>query len=61
MRPFEIGLVLPLWDSFEDGSTSRWVEIRDLALRAEDAEGMARQAEALKKIEGDEGTFWRYA
>ena len=36
MRPFEIGLVLPLWDSFEDGSTSRWVEIRDLALRAEE-------------------------
>jgi alkanesulfonate monooxygenase SsuD/methylene tetrahydromethanopterin reductase-like flavin-dependent oxidoreductase (luciferase family) len=36
MRTFEIGLVLPLWDSFEDGSTSRWVEIRDLALRAEE-------------------------
>jgi alkanesulfonate monooxygenase SsuD/methylene tetrahydromethanopterin reductase-like flavin-dependent oxidoreductase (luciferase family) len=36
MRPFEIGLVLPLWDSFGDGSTSRWVEIRDLALRAEE-------------------------
>ena len=36
MRPFEIGLVLPLWDSFEDGSTSRWVKIRDLALRAEE-------------------------
>ena len=36
MRPFEIGLVLPLWDSFGDGSTSRWVEIRDLALGAEE-------------------------
>jgi alkanesulfonate monooxygenase SsuD/methylene tetrahydromethanopterin reductase-like flavin-dependent oxidoreductase (luciferase family) len=36
MRPFEIGLVLPLWDSFVDGSTSRWVEIRSLALRAEE-------------------------
>ncbi len=36
MRPFEIGLVLPLWDSFDDGSTSRWVDIRDLALRAEE-------------------------
>jgi alkanesulfonate monooxygenase SsuD/methylene tetrahydromethanopterin reductase-like flavin-dependent oxidoreductase (luciferase family) len=35
MRPFEIGLVLPLWDSFVDGSTSRWVDLRDLALRAE--------------------------
>jgi len=36
MRPFEVGLVLPLWDSFEDGSTSRWVDIRNLALRAEE-------------------------
>ncbi len=36
MRPFEIGLVLPLWDSFVDGSTSRWVDIRRLALRAEE-------------------------
>jgi alkanesulfonate monooxygenase SsuD/methylene tetrahydromethanopterin reductase-like flavin-dependent oxidoreductase (luciferase family) len=36
MRPFEIGLVLPLWDSFVDGSTSRWVDLRDLALRAEE-------------------------
>ena len=35
MRPFEIGLVLPLWDSFDDGSTSRWVDVRNLALRAE--------------------------
>src|SRR5258705_386167 len=38
MRPFEIGLVLPLWDSFADGSSSRWVDIRDLALRAEELE-----------------------
>jgi alkanesulfonate monooxygenase SsuD/methylene tetrahydromethanopterin reductase-like flavin-dependent oxidoreductase (luciferase family) len=36
MRPFEIGLVLPLWDSFVDGSTSRWVDVRNLALRAEE-------------------------
>src|SRR3954453_20256842 len=36
MRPFEIGLVLPLWDSFVDGSTSRWVDIRSLARRAEE-------------------------
>jgi alkanesulfonate monooxygenase SsuD/methylene tetrahydromethanopterin reductase-like flavin-dependent oxidoreductase (luciferase family) len=35
MRPFEIGLVLPMGDSFVDGSTARWVDIRDLALRAE--------------------------
>jgi alkanesulfonate monooxygenase SsuD/methylene tetrahydromethanopterin reductase-like flavin-dependent oxidoreductase (luciferase family) len=25
-----------MWDSFVDGSTSRWVDIRDLALRAEE-------------------------
>ena len=36
MRPFEIGLVLPMGDSFVDGSTARWVDIRDLALRAEE-------------------------
>ena len=32
----EIGLVLPMGDSFVDGSTIRWVEIRDLAVRAEE-------------------------
>ena len=36
MRPFEIGLVLPMGDSFVDGSTVRWTDIRDLALRAEE-------------------------
>jgi alkanesulfonate monooxygenase SsuD/methylene tetrahydromethanopterin reductase-like flavin-dependent oxidoreductase (luciferase family) len=36
MRPFEIGLVLPMGDSFVDGSTARWTGIRDLALRAEE-------------------------
>lgn len=36
MRAFEIGLVLPMGESFVDGSTTRWVEIRDLALRAEE-------------------------
>ena len=35
MRRFEIGLVLPMGESFVDGSTTRWLEIRDLALRAE--------------------------
>jgi alkanesulfonate monooxygenase SsuD/methylene tetrahydromethanopterin reductase-like flavin-dependent oxidoreductase (luciferase family) len=35
MRSVEIGLVLPMGDSFVDGSTTRWVQIRDLALRAE--------------------------
>ena len=36
MRPFEIGLVLPLHQSFVDGSTTRWTEIRALAVRAEE-------------------------
>jgi len=35
MRTLEIGLVLPMGDSFVDGSTARWAEIRDLAVRAE--------------------------
>jgi alkanesulfonate monooxygenase SsuD/methylene tetrahydromethanopterin reductase-like flavin-dependent oxidoreductase (luciferase family) len=35
MRPLEIGLVLPMGDSFVDGSTVHWTEIRDLAIRAE--------------------------
>jgi len=34
-RALEIGLVLPLSESFVDGSTPRWSEIRELALRAE--------------------------
>jgi alkanesulfonate monooxygenase SsuD/methylene tetrahydromethanopterin reductase-like flavin-dependent oxidoreductase (luciferase family) len=36
MRPFEIGLVLPMGESFVDGSTMRWADIRDLAQRAEE-------------------------
>jgi alkanesulfonate monooxygenase SsuD/methylene tetrahydromethanopterin reductase-like flavin-dependent oxidoreductase (luciferase family) len=36
MRSSEIGLVLPMWESFVDGSPARWVEIRELAIRAED-------------------------
>jgi alkanesulfonate monooxygenase SsuD/methylene tetrahydromethanopterin reductase-like flavin-dependent oxidoreductase (luciferase family) len=36
MRPLEIGLVLPMGESFVDGSTARWTEIRDLACRAEE-------------------------
>lgn len=35
MRRVEIGLVLPMGDTFVDGSTARWTQIRDLALRAE--------------------------
>ncbi len=36
MRTLEIGLVLPMGESFVDGSTARWAEIRELALRAEE-------------------------
>jgi alkanesulfonate monooxygenase SsuD/methylene tetrahydromethanopterin reductase-like flavin-dependent oxidoreductase (luciferase family) len=35
MGHLEIGLVLPMGESFVDGSTARWVQIRDLAVRAE--------------------------
>ena len=35
MRAFELGVVLGSWRSTTDGSTVPWVEIRDLALRAE--------------------------
>jgi len=35
VRTLKIGLVLPMGESFVDGSTARWVEIRDLAVRAE--------------------------
>jgi alkanesulfonate monooxygenase SsuD/methylene tetrahydromethanopterin reductase-like flavin-dependent oxidoreductase (luciferase family) len=35
MRAFEVGLALPMGDSFVDGSAVRWSAIRDLALRAE--------------------------
>jgi alkanesulfonate monooxygenase SsuD/methylene tetrahydromethanopterin reductase-like flavin-dependent oxidoreductase (luciferase family) len=32
----ELGIVLPMEESWTDGATPRWVEIRDLALRAEE-------------------------
>jgi alkanesulfonate monooxygenase SsuD/methylene tetrahydromethanopterin reductase-like flavin-dependent oxidoreductase (luciferase family) len=35
MRHLEIGLVLPMGESFVDGTTARWTEIRELATRAE--------------------------
>jgi alkanesulfonate monooxygenase SsuD/methylene tetrahydromethanopterin reductase-like flavin-dependent oxidoreductase (luciferase family) len=35
MRAFEIGVVLGSWRSTTDGTTVPWVEIRDLAVRAE--------------------------
>ncbi len=36
MRSLEIGLVLPMEESWTDGSTPRWSEIRELAIRAEE-------------------------
>ena len=36
MRPLEIGLVLPMEESWVDGATTRWIEIRELAVRAEE-------------------------
>lgn len=36
LRPLEIGLVLPMGDSFVDGETVRWTTIRDLSIRAEE-------------------------
>jgi len=36
LRRLEIGLVLPMGESFVDGSTVRWAEIRELAVRAEE-------------------------
>jgi alkanesulfonate monooxygenase SsuD/methylene tetrahydromethanopterin reductase-like flavin-dependent oxidoreductase (luciferase family) len=36
MRSLEIGLVLPMEEAWTDGSTPRWVEIRELAVRAEE-------------------------
>jgi len=36
MRSLEIGLVLPMEESWTDGATPRWTEIRDLAVRAEE-------------------------
>lgn len=35
MGTLEIGLVLPMGESFVDGSTARWTDIKDLAVRAE--------------------------
>lgn len=35
MRSIELGIVLPMEEAWTDGSTPRWSEIRNLALRAE--------------------------
>ena len=47
----EIGLVLPMGDSFVDGTTVRWTEMRDLAIRAE-AIGFDTVWTADEKAEG---------
>jgi len=36
MRTLEIGLVLPMEESWTDGATARWADIRELAIRAEE-------------------------
>jgi alkanesulfonate monooxygenase SsuD/methylene tetrahydromethanopterin reductase-like flavin-dependent oxidoreductase (luciferase family) len=36
VRSLEIGLVLPMEESWTDGATPRWTEIRQLAVRAEE-------------------------
>ncbi len=36
MRSLEIGLVLPMEESWTDGATARWTEIRELAIRGEE-------------------------
>jgi alkanesulfonate monooxygenase SsuD/methylene tetrahydromethanopterin reductase-like flavin-dependent oxidoreductase (luciferase family) len=36
VRTLEIGLVLPTGEPFAPGSTARWVDIRELAIRAEE-------------------------
>jgi alkanesulfonate monooxygenase SsuD/methylene tetrahydromethanopterin reductase-like flavin-dependent oxidoreductase (luciferase family) len=36
VRLLEIGLVLPMEESWTDGETPRWTQIRDLAVRAEE-------------------------
>jgi alkanesulfonate monooxygenase SsuD/methylene tetrahydromethanopterin reductase-like flavin-dependent oxidoreductase (luciferase family) len=35
VRSIELGLVLPMEEAWTDGSTPRWAEIRELAIRAE--------------------------
>jgi hypothetical protein len=51
MRTFEIGLVLPMGESFDDGSTARWSEIRELACRAEEI-GFDDQSDAEARQSG---------
>lgn len=36
MRPFEIGLILPTIENVADGRPTKWNEIREMALRAEE-------------------------
>ncbi|MEO5705187.1 MAG: LLM class flavin-dependent oxidoreductase [Candidatus Limnocylindrales bacterium] len=60
MRSPEIGLVLPMGDSFLDGATVRWSEIRDLAKRAEEIgfDTVWTADELLWRPEGDRAQGW---
>src|SRR5947207_6137158 len=60
MRSVEIGLVLPMGDSFVDGRTVRWAEIRDLAIRAEEIgfDTVGTADELLWRAEGGRTQGW---
>ncbi|HEY3524160.1 MAG TPA: LLM class flavin-dependent oxidoreductase [Candidatus Limnocylindrales bacterium] len=60
MRSPEIGLVLPMGDSFVDGSTVRWPQIRDLAIRAEEMgfDSVWTADELLWRPEGGRAQGW---
>jgi len=60
MSALEVGLVLPMGDSFVDGRTVRWTEIRDLAIRAEEVgfDTVWTADELLWRSEGREPQGW---
>jgi alkanesulfonate monooxygenase SsuD/methylene tetrahydromethanopterin reductase-like flavin-dependent oxidoreductase (luciferase family) len=59
-RPLEIGLVLPMGDSFVDGRTMRWTEIRNLAVHAEQIgfDTVWTADELLWRPEGKQAQGW---
>ena len=60
VRSLEIGLVLPMGDSFVDGETVRWTTIRDLAIRAEEVgfDTVWTADELLWRSEGRQPQGW---
>ena len=60
MGALEVGLVLPMGDSFVDGRTVRWTAIRDLAIRAEEIgfDTVWTADELLWRSEGREPQGW---